>query len=159
MVAKTLYDTDFAECADKTAELIRDGRFNEIDAANVAEEIASLGRAGVEPARYCCGDWRQLHDSSAYRGGCVRREKELEASLRNMFSAPGSVGAARSARAVTQPERRRASYPFLAAGFSALSSSGSADPIWRCRRNANTIAASETLLTAAPAAGAPVAAT
>ena len=45
MAAKTLYDTDFAEWADHTSELIRSGRFTEIDAANVAEEIASLGRA------------------------------------------------------------------------------------------------------------------
>ena len=51
MAAKTLYDTDFAEWADHTSDLIRDGRFNEIDVANVAEEIASLGRAERKAVR------------------------------------------------------------------------------------------------------------
>jgi hypothetical protein len=51
MVAKARYDTDFAEWADQTSALIRDGRFSEIDAANVAEEIASLGRAERKAVR------------------------------------------------------------------------------------------------------------
>ena len=42
---KTLYDTDFAEWSDRTAELLRAGRLDEVDIENVAEEIASLGRA------------------------------------------------------------------------------------------------------------------
>jgi uncharacterized protein DUF29 len=45
MAAKTLYENDFAEWASTTAELIRAGRFSEIEAENVAEEIESLGRA------------------------------------------------------------------------------------------------------------------
>ena len=40
---KTLYDTDFAEWSDRTAALIRAGRFHEIEAENLAEEIESLG--------------------------------------------------------------------------------------------------------------------
>ena len=43
--AKSLYDTDFAEWSARTAALIRSGRFQEIDAENVAEEIESLGKA------------------------------------------------------------------------------------------------------------------
>jgi uncharacterized protein DUF29 len=41
---KTLYDTDYVEWAVRTAELIRAGRFGEIDAQNVAEEIEDLGK-------------------------------------------------------------------------------------------------------------------
>jgi hypothetical protein len=42
---KTLYDTDFAAWSEQTAALIRAGRFSEIDAENVAEEIESLSRS------------------------------------------------------------------------------------------------------------------
>jgi hypothetical protein len=48
---KTLYDTDFAEWSDRTAELLRAGRFSELDIENVAEEIASLGRAERKAVR------------------------------------------------------------------------------------------------------------
>jgi Domain of unknown function DUF29 len=43
VIAKTLYGTDFAEWSAQTAELLRQGRFDEIDIENVAEEIQSLG--------------------------------------------------------------------------------------------------------------------
>jgi hypothetical protein len=43
--AKSLYETDFAEWSARTATLIRSGRFNEIDAENVAEEIEDLGKS------------------------------------------------------------------------------------------------------------------
>ena len=49
--AKSLYETDFAEWADRTADLIRSGRFSEIDVESVAEEIASLGRAERKAVR------------------------------------------------------------------------------------------------------------
>src|ERR1035438_8668609 len=42
---KSLYDTDFAEWSARTAALIRSGRFNEIDAESVAEEIEDLGKS------------------------------------------------------------------------------------------------------------------
>lgn len=42
---KTLYDTDFVAWADRTAGLLRAGRFNEIEVENVAEEIETLGRS------------------------------------------------------------------------------------------------------------------
>src|SRR5664280_2130506 len=51
MATKTLYDTDFAEWSAITANLIRAGRFTEIDAENVAEEIESLGRAERKAVR------------------------------------------------------------------------------------------------------------
>jgi len=48
---KSLYDTDFAEWSDRTAELLRSGRFDEVDMENVAEEIASLGKAERKAVR------------------------------------------------------------------------------------------------------------
>jgi hypothetical protein len=42
---KALYNKDFAEWSDRTAALIRAGRFHEIDVENVAEEIESLGKS------------------------------------------------------------------------------------------------------------------
>jgi len=41
---KTLYDTDFVEWIEHTATLLRQGRFDELDLENVAEEIECLGR-------------------------------------------------------------------------------------------------------------------
>jgi hypothetical protein len=40
-----LYETDFAEWSARTAALIRAGRFGEIDAESVAEEIETLGKS------------------------------------------------------------------------------------------------------------------
>jgi hypothetical protein len=51
MAGKTLYENDFAEWASTTAELIRAGRFSEIDAESVAEEIESLGNRDRKAAR------------------------------------------------------------------------------------------------------------
>jgi len=42
---KTKYDTDLAAWADETAELVRAGRFDEIDLENLAEEIEALARS------------------------------------------------------------------------------------------------------------------
>jgi hypothetical protein len=41
-LTKTLYDTDFVEWAAKTAELLRQGRLDEVDLEQVAEEIQDL---------------------------------------------------------------------------------------------------------------------
>ena len=51
---KSLYDTDFAEWSARTAALIRSGRFNEIDAESVAEEIEDLGKSE------CSAAWSHL---------------------------------------------------------------------------------------------------
>src|ERR1700683_2873050 len=42
---QTLYDTDFAEWADRTAELLRARQFGDIDWESVVEEIETLGRS------------------------------------------------------------------------------------------------------------------
>jgi RNase P protein component len=41
-LTKTLYDTDFVEWAAATAELLRQGRLDEVDLEHVAEEIQDL---------------------------------------------------------------------------------------------------------------------
>jgi len=42
---KSLYETDFVEWSDRNAELLRAGRFAEVDIENVAEEIQSLSKS------------------------------------------------------------------------------------------------------------------
>jgi hypothetical protein len=44
---KTLYETDFVEWADHTAELLRQGKFNEVDLEHLIEEVEGL--AGSDP--------------------------------------------------------------------------------------------------------------
>lgn len=40
---RKLYDTDFVEWADQTAELLRQGKFSELDIENLIEEVEDLG--------------------------------------------------------------------------------------------------------------------
>jgi len=42
---KSLYDIDFVEWATRTADLLRQGRFAELDLENVVEEIEDLGKS------------------------------------------------------------------------------------------------------------------
>lgn len=42
--AEALYDTDFFEWTEITAEGLREGRFSQIDLEHVAEEIADMGK-------------------------------------------------------------------------------------------------------------------
>src|SRR5216683_3255110 len=44
-ISKNLYDTDFVEWTARTATLLREGRIDELDIENVAEEIESLGKS------------------------------------------------------------------------------------------------------------------
>lgn len=41
---ESLYETDFVEWIDKTAELLKQGKFSELDLENLIEEVESLGR-------------------------------------------------------------------------------------------------------------------
>ncbi len=41
-VTKTLYETDFVEWADHTAELLRQGKFGEVDLEHLVEEVEGL---------------------------------------------------------------------------------------------------------------------
>ena len=47
----SLYDTDYVEWSQRTAELIRTGRLDEVELDNVAEEIESLGRSDKRQLR------------------------------------------------------------------------------------------------------------
>jgi len=44
-VTKTGYDVDFVEWTAQTAELLREGRFAEVDLEHLAEEIEDLGKS------------------------------------------------------------------------------------------------------------------
>jgi hypothetical protein len=48
---KTLYDTDFVEWTAHTAQLVREGRFEELDLENLAEEIEDLGKSDRSAVR------------------------------------------------------------------------------------------------------------
>ena len=52
--APSLYDTDFAAWSHHTAELLRAGRFDEVEVENVAEEIARLGKPNARPYDRSC---------------------------------------------------------------------------------------------------------
>jgi hypothetical protein len=48
---KSLYDTDFQDWTAQTAELLRRGRFHEVDLEHVAEEIEDLGKRDWKAVR------------------------------------------------------------------------------------------------------------
>lgn len=48
---KTLYDTDFVEWTAHTAQLVREGRFEEVDLANLAVEIEDFGKSDRSAVR------------------------------------------------------------------------------------------------------------
>src|ERR1039458_1557013 len=94
---KSLYDTDFAEWSARTAALIRSGRFNEIDAESVAEEIEDLGKSErsaawshlsrlllhkikqvLQPERDCASWWVSITSSRQ----AIRRLVQSSPSLR-----------------------------------------------------------------------------
>jgi hypothetical protein len=45
VVNSALYDTDFVEWAEETAELLRAGRFSEVDLKHLAEEVEDLAKS------------------------------------------------------------------------------------------------------------------
>ena len=48
---KNTYDADFVEWTAQTAELLREGRFSELDLEHLAEEIEDLGKRDASAAR------------------------------------------------------------------------------------------------------------
>ena len=50
-LTKTMYDTDFVEWTAQTAELLREGRFGELDLKHVVEEIEDLGKGDFKAVR------------------------------------------------------------------------------------------------------------
>jgi len=51
MAAPTLYSTDFYRWSQEQAELLRQGRFDQIDRENMIEEIESMGRREKQELR------------------------------------------------------------------------------------------------------------
>ena len=51
MATKTLYETDFVEWADHTAELLRQGKFAEVDLEHLIEEVEGLAGSNRHAAR------------------------------------------------------------------------------------------------------------
>ena len=87
---KTLYETDFAEWAARTAEALRQGRFDAADMENVAEEIEDLGkseRAAVRSQllRLLIHMVKQRiqpeRDGSSWRGSIVGARREIRLRL------------------------------------------------------------------------------
>jgi hypothetical protein len=50
-ITKTLYDTDFVEWTAHTADLLRQGRFDEVDLEHVVEEIGDMGKLDLRAVR------------------------------------------------------------------------------------------------------------
>lgn len=98
-----LYDTDYVEWAQQTAELIRAGRVGEVDLENVAEEIESLGKS----------DRRQLRN----------RIRTLLVHLLKAGAAAGGASSSWSATIVeqrTRIENLLADSPSLRVGLSEI---------------------------------------
>jgi hypothetical protein len=91
-ITKTLYDTDFVEWAAHTAELLRAGRFDEVDLEHVVEEIEDLGKSERSAV------WSQLtrmlmhpikmriqpeRRAASWRRSIVSTRREIETRLRN----------------------------------------------------------------------------
>ena len=53
MPQTNLYDTDFCEWTAATAKLLREGRFDEVDIAHVAEEIEDMGKSDYRKLESC----------------------------------------------------------------------------------------------------------
>jgi Domain of unknown function DUF29 len=50
-LTKTLYDTDFVVWADRTAELLRQGKFDEVDLEHLIEEVENLAKSDRRAVR------------------------------------------------------------------------------------------------------------
>jgi hypothetical protein len=90
-ITKTLYDTDFAEWTAHTAELLRQGKFDEIDLEHVVEEIEDMGKRDFRAAR---SQLRRMlmhlikqqiqpeRDGTSWRGSIVNARQEIRDELR-----------------------------------------------------------------------------
>jgi hypothetical protein len=91
-ITKTLYDTDFAEWTAQTADLLRQGRFDELDLEHVAEEIEDLGKRNFNGARsqllrmvmhLIKQKIQPARDGTSWRGSIVNARQEIRAELRD----------------------------------------------------------------------------
>jgi len=85
-ITKTLYDTDFVEWTAHTAELLRQGKFDEVDLEHVVEEIEDMGKRDFKAAR---SQLRRMlvhlikqkiqpeRDGASWRGSIVNARQEI----------------------------------------------------------------------------------
>ena len=91
-VAKNLYEEDFYVWSGKQAELLRERRFDELDLANLIEDVEDLGGALRRSARLHVMNilehllklqhWPRSEQRLAWRGTVRRERSELTPSLR-----------------------------------------------------------------------------
>jgi len=91
-ISKTLYDTDFVEWTAQTAELLRQGRFDEVDLEHVVEEIEDLGISNLKAAqsqllRMLMHLIKQKiqpeRDGASWRGSIISARQEIRSELRH----------------------------------------------------------------------------
>jgi hypothetical protein len=99
----TLYESDFVEWSARTAELLRERRFEEVDLENLAEEVAELGtsqqHAVVSQMRRM---FKHLikhriqpeRDGASWRGSIVSAQSEIVQHLDTSPSLRGQLAAA-----------------------------------------------------------------
>jgi hypothetical protein len=87
---KSLYDTDFVEWTAKTAALLREGRIDEIDIKNLAEEIEDLGKSDRSAVRSQLGrmimhlikqKMQPERDGSSWRNSVVDARREIRVRI------------------------------------------------------------------------------
>ena len=87
-----LYETDFVEWADRTAALLRQGRFDELDIENLIEEVESLGNSERKALRSQLTrllmhllKWQYQHDkrSNSWRLSIKEARKQMRRLLRD----------------------------------------------------------------------------
>jgi len=91
-ITKTLYDTDFVEWTAHTADLLRQGRFDEVDLEHVVEEIEDMGKRDFSAAR---SQLRRMlvhlikqkiqpeRDGASWQGSIANAQDELLDSIRD----------------------------------------------------------------------------
>jgi hypothetical protein len=91
-ITKTLYDTDFAEWTAHTAELLRQGKFDEVDLEHVAEEIEDMGKRDFRAVE---SQLRRMlvhlikqkippeRDGTSWQGSIANAQEELLAVIRD----------------------------------------------------------------------------
>jgi Domain of unknown function DUF29 len=93
--AATLYETDFFEWTARTSELLRQGRFGELDVEHLAEEIEDMGkserralmsRVRVLLVHLLKWNVQTERQSRSWQGAILEQRQEIEQLLEEMPS-------------------------------------------------------------------------